>query len=162
MDLFFAMIEDSALSHWLTRTLYAFPAVLVLHALGMAAMAGTGIAFALRALGVAPGVRFSAMIRFIPVLWGGLAVNALSGILLLIAYPTKALTNPVFYLKMTLLGLALYAVLSLREAACREVISARTKLIATASLLLWCGAIFAGRFLAYTYTRLFVDTPGSF
>jgi hypothetical protein len=162
MDIVFAAIEDSALSEWLKQTLYAFPVVLVLHALGMAAMAGTGMAFALRALGVARSARFSAMMRFFPVLWGGLVVNAFSGTLLLIAYPTKALTNPVFYLKVTLLGLALYAVLRLRDAARAEEISAGTKWIAVASLLFWIGAIFAGRFLAYTYTRLFVDMPGSF
>ena len=38
-------------------------------------------------------------------MWAGFWINALSGILLLIAYPTKALTNPLFYAKLVLIGL---------------------------------------------------------
>ena len=39
-------------------------------------------------------------------LWLALALNAVTGILLLIAYPTKALTNPLFYLKLFLVAVA--------------------------------------------------------
>ena len=47
------------------------------------------------------------MRRFLPVLWAGFWLNAASGLLLLIGYPTKALTNPVFYLKLTLIAVAM-------------------------------------------------------
>ena len=45
--------------------------------------------------------------RFLPILWAGFWLNAVSGVLLLIGYPTKALTNPVFYLKLTLIAVAM-------------------------------------------------------
>ena len=40
--------------------------------------------------------------RFVPVMWLAFTVNAVTGILLLIGYPTKALTNPLFYIKLSL------------------------------------------------------------
>jgi hypothetical protein len=46
------------------------------------------------------------MARFLPLLWLAFAINVISGILLLIAYPTKALTNPLFYVKLCLVALA--------------------------------------------------------
>ena len=61
----------------------------------------------LRVLGVAPRVPLAEMRRFVPVLWLGFWVNAVSGVLLLIGYPTKALTNPVFYLKLILIATAM-------------------------------------------------------
>ena len=41
-------------------------------------------------------------------MWLGFAINACTGALLLIAYPTKALTNPVFYLKLAIIGFAVW------------------------------------------------------
>ena len=38
---------------------------------------------------------------------GGFWLNAVSGVLLLVGYPTKALTNPVFYLKLLLIAVAM-------------------------------------------------------
>src|SRR5215469_8067520 len=45
--------------------------------------------------------------RFFPVLWAGFWLNAVSGVVLLIGYPTKALTNPMFYLKLVFIGLGI-------------------------------------------------------
>ncbi|HTB13071.1 MAG TPA: hypothetical protein VK752_15925, partial [Bryobacteraceae bacterium] len=36
--------------------------------------------------------------------------DPVSGVLLLIAYPTKALTNPVFYVKLSFIALALVGI----------------------------------------------------
>ena len=40
-------------------------------------------------------------------MWTGFWINAVSGVLLLIAYPTKALTNPLFYVKLVLIAIGL-------------------------------------------------------
>ena len=50
---------------------------------------------------VAGRVPQSLMRHFYPVAWANLVVVSLSGLLLLTAYPAKALTNPVFYVKLT-------------------------------------------------------------
>jgi len=164
MDPLFAWIEQSAFSTWMRESpsLLAFPAVLVLHTVGMAFLAGANAALDLRVLGFASRVPLWLMERFVPVMWFGFWLNAASGIALLIAYPTKALTNPVFYLKLALIAAALVLTAFLRNRALRgpilvEFVPVKIKVVAATSLVLWAGAITAGRLLAYTYSRLTVD-----
>jgi len=159
MDPIFAWIEDSALSTFLRESpsLLVFPAIVTLHTIGMGFVAGTSAAIDLRVLGVARRIPLPAMERFLPVLWIALAVNIASGILLLIAYPTKALTNPVFYLKLTLIALGLFVLRKLRLEIFRKPVvedasvSRYAMRLAAVSLVLWIAAITAGRLLAYTY-----------
>jgi hypothetical protein len=93
-------------------------------------------------------------------MWLGLWLNVTSGLALLAAYPTKALTNPVFYLKLGLIVVALMILEVMRRRLLTEgmAISGRLKILAAVSLACWAGAITAGRLLAYTYTRLMVDS----
>ena len=164
IDPFFAWLESTALSQWIvgSPTLYAFPGILALHAIGMGFAVGIGVAVDLRVLGVGPGIPLAEMRRFLPVFWFGFWLNAASGLLLLIGYPTKALTNPVFYLKLLLIAVAVTMLLRIGRRAWRDggAAAASTpalKRMAVASLVCWAGAIAAGRFLAYTYTRLTVS-----
>jgi hypothetical protein len=164
MDAFsiFAWIETSALSVWVRESpsLLAFPTVLIFHTIGMAFLAGGNIAVDLRVLGFAARVPLSMMERFFPIMTLAFFVNALSGVLLLIAYPTKALTNPLFYVKLALIALAVLDTRWLTRNVLRNpsaddpLIGRKARLFAAVSLILWIGAIGAGRFLAYTYTYL--------
>lgn len=158
MDTFLAFVEDGALSNWIrgSDSIFAFPAIITLHTLGMGFLAGGSAAIDLRILGFAPVVSLRAMGRFLPLLWLAFAVNAVSGLLLLIAYPTKALTNPVFYAKLCLIALAIglvhrigKTVLHLPDA---QLTAARNKTLALISLAVWVALITAGRLLAYTHT----------
>jgi hypothetical protein len=95
-------------------------------------------------------------------MWVGFWVNATSGVILLIAYPTKALTNPLFYVKLALIVVGVLVALQIR----RDVrgtgnarLPARVRTLAAGSLACWAAVVFAGRFLAYTCTRLMVDYP---
>lgn len=157
MDPFFRWVETSAFSIWTreSTSVLAYPAFLSAHAIGMGLAVGVAAAMALQRLGAAPGVPPLEWRRFAPVVWGGLAVNAASGLLLLVAYPTKALTNPVFYLKLILIagGVWLYRAIDRRLA----LPAGPPRWMAVGSLACWAGAITAGRLLAYTFRRLFVD-----
>lgn len=164
MDVIFRWIESSALSVWTreSTSVLAFPAILSAHAIGMALAAGVNAALALHLLGVGSAIPTQEFRRFVPVLWAGFWLNAASGLLLLIAYPTKALTNPVFYVKLSLIvvALAIYTVLDrrvLRGPADPRWRRGPGRWLAVASLVSWAGAITAGRLLAYTYRRLLVD-----
>jgi hypothetical protein len=164
-DSFYSFVEQSALSQWLIQSpsLFAFPGILSLHAIGMAFLVGANVAVDLRLLGFAPGVSVSGMERFFPIMHLGFWLNAVSGVLLLIAYPTKALTNPVFYLKLSFITLALLDTRLLRNQVLRDTrwddqpIAPRYKLLAVFSIALWIGAVTAGRLLAYTCVRLTVE-----
>ena len=160
LEPFFVWLESTALSRWLVEStsVFAFPVVLALHTIGLALLVGLNAALDFRILGVAPHIPLIAFKRFLPVMWAGFWLNAGSGVLLLIAYPTKALTNPVFYLKLGLIGVATAILLAVRRRVLSEPALAsrpgRVKLLAMASLVCWAGAIVAGRLLAYTYNRL--------
>jgi hypothetical protein len=163
---FLALLEQSALSTWIRESpsMFVFPGFLVVHAIGMAFLAGTNAAVDLRILGFAPRVPLSLMDRFFPVMWFGFVINAISGILLLIAYPTKGLTNPLFYLKLGCIAAGVVLAVKIRRKIVRNPIMdnggvrGRQKLIALASLALWAVAIFSGRLLAYTCIYLLADS----
>ena len=162
LDPFFAWIESTSLSRWLVEStsVFAFPLVLALHTIGLALLVGLNAALDFRILGVAAQIPVTAFRRFLPIMWAGFWLNAGTGVLLLIAYPTKALTNPVFYLKLGLIGIATAILLAVRRRVLPERAPSSTpgqvKLLAVASLVCWAGAITAGRLLAYTYNRLTV------
>ena len=155
-----AWIEATPFSIWLRESpsFFAFPLMLSLHAIGMGLAAGINGALALRLLGAAAAVPVEELRRFFPVMWFGFWINALSGIALLIAYPTKALTNPVFYLKITLIAAALVIsrTITRRAFAGRTADSCAPSLrrLAVLSLSAWSLAIVAGRLLAYTYRHI--------
>jgi hypothetical protein len=164
-DPFFAWLEQTELSIWVRESpsLWAFPAILTLHAIGMGFLAGTSMALDLRALGFPKQIPIPSLERFVPVAWFGFWINAVSGVLLLSAYPTKSLTNPIFYLKLTCIAIAVVnlRILSRRmfrsEEASGSSISMSTRRVAYTSLILWFLAVLTGRLLAYTYKRLMVN-----
>jgi hypothetical protein len=159
-DPFFGWLESTAVSVWINQSpsLFAFPGILAAHTIGLGLLAGLNSALDLRLLGVARSIPPTAFMRLLPVMWFGLWVNVLSGIALLVAYPTKALTNPLFYLKLGLIAVALGILRSIvRRIHPAPGVSRTTKMLAVASLMAWAATIAAGRFLAYTCTRLTVD-----
>jgi hypothetical protein len=164
VDGVFAAIEASAFSTWLREapSLWVFPFVLILHTVGLAFLVGVNVAVDARVLGLAARVPLASLERYFLVAWLGFWVNAASGVLLLIAYPTKALTNPLFYGKLGLIAGAVVLMQAIRKRM-RTVgppaapVSRRLKQMAIASLICWGASITAGRLLAYTYSRLMVD-----
>ena len=168
MDPFFTWIETTALSTMLRESpsLWAFPFVLILHTVGLAFLVGSNVALDVRVLGMARGVPLRTLERYTVVMWTGFWVNAVSGVLLLIAYPTKALTNPIFFVKLALIaiGLGMAAKIRARLRALpvpdAQVLPPRLKALAVASLVCWAAGVTAGRLLAYTYSRLTVDLVG--
>lgn len=164
MDPVFIWLEQTALGTWVRESvsIFAFPGILVLHTIGMAFLVGSTAALSLRTLGIARGVPAEALLRFSPVAWFGFVVNTLSGALLLLAYPAKALTNPVFYLKLLAIAAAIALVIRLGHSIGNRVstgsaIARGDRVLAGATLALWALAITAGRLLAYTHSRLMVS-----
>ena len=152
MTPFLIWLETSAFSVWVRESpsVFAFPGILSVHTVGMGLVAGINTIIALRVLGFAPKVPLAELNRFYPVMWFGFWINAASGIALLIAYPTKALTNPMFYAKLAFIAAAVALVGLIRSAASAD----RARRLAGASLACWALAITSGRLLAYTYHKL--------
>jgi hypothetical protein len=165
MELFFVWLEATTLSTWLRESpsLWAFPFVLILHTVGLAFFVGTNVAWDVRVLGFSLGIPLEALRRYFLIMWAGFWINAFSGVLLLIAYPTKSLTNPLFYAKLALIAFGVVLAFRIRGdvngLAARADAPPMAGMLAAVSLVCWIAVIFAGRLLAYTCTRLTVDFP---
>jgi hypothetical protein len=96
--------------------------------------------------------------RFLPPIWPVLLILLVTGSLLIIGEPRRSLINPTFYLKMALLMIAILLTVSLQHGSAsspgfwdkdrgRRFAS---RLMAAASIVVWCGILFAGRWIAYT------------
>jgi hypothetical protein len=169
VDPFFAFVEGSELASWIRGEsidwTFVFPVVVTLHTIGMGFLAGGSAAIDLRILGLAPRMPLKLMRQFLPVLWLSFFINALTGILLLIAYPTKALTNPVLYVKLCLIALAVWllhrvSVVALHAGNVEQgVVTLQARRLAGASLASWVALITAGRLLAYTHKWEMLGIP---
>jgi hypothetical protein len=158
MDAFLAFVEGSDVSNWVRGdSMLAFPTIITLHTICMGFLAGTSSAIDLRILGVAPGISLDSLRPFYPLMWLAFAVNAVTGVLMAIGYPTKQLTNPLFYIKLSLVALAVWLVYRIGTEVLRaaesgqKTITARARWLAAASLAGWVSLIIAGRLLEYTH-----------
>ena len=84
----------------------------------------------------------------------------------MLAYPTKAFTNPVFYIKLSLVAIGLITMQKIKarvfdDSVLSEVaVAPRARSMAIWSLLVWTGALTAGRLLAYTAPYLVYGVRG--
>lgn len=161
----FAWIEQTAIGLWVREapTIWAFPFVLLLHTVGLAFVGGTSVILNLYAWREPSAWQASRLEPWFQFAWFGFAINFVSGVLLLAAYPAKALTNPVFYIKLLCVAAAMVQLEWLRRRdgtpAARAAGGSNVSVVSLQrsvafALLMWAGAVFTGRFLAYTYRYL--------
>jgi hypothetical protein len=158
-------LEENSLSVFIREfpSVFGFPTILFLHTLGLAMVAGVSIAIDLWILRGSTATASLHLLGLTRTMWAGFGINLVSGLALLLAYPAKALTNWVFYLKMALVLVGVYVAARIN----RELTSSGgiagiaggamfdARRWAVASLLLWAAATVTGRLLAYTYNVLF-------
>lgn len=149
-------LESWSLSVWVRESgsLWSYPTVLFLHTVGLAFAVGMSAVISLRVLGAAHEMPLAPLEGFYRVLWMGFWVNAASGVALLIADATTKLTNPVFFIKMICVVLAMVSMGRIRRGlrighGVGSPASQTTRTFAWVSLVVWTGAILAGRLMAY-------------
>src|SRR5947208_14925327 len=96
-------------------SIFAFWFILSVHAIGMGLLVGASVVIDLRILGFARDLPLAPLKGLYGIMWAGFWIQVASGSLLLVAYPTKAFTNPDFYIKLTLIGLAVGAMHKLNK-----------------------------------------------
>jgi hypothetical protein len=154
---FLASLENSAFGAWVreSSSIWAYPTILFLHTVGLGFLVGLNVAIDLRILGCARKLPLEPFERFYRVMWAAFWINALSGTALLVADATTKLTNRVFYIKMGCILFAVITMVLIRRrvfrvpAIDRDALAAAARSLAVASLVLWAGAITAGRLMAY-------------
>src|SRR5438309_11343343 len=105
--LFLQTIEDTGLSTWLreSESPFAFYFILLFHTFGLALLVGANAIVDLRILGVAANLPLAPLNSFFSILSVGLRLIVVTGIFLVISYPSKAITNPVFDISLFCLAL---------------------------------------------------------
>jgi hypothetical protein len=153
-----AWLEGSALATWTRESgsIWAYPTILTLHTAGLAILVGASAVVDLRLLGKAASLPLASLGPLFRIIWWAFALNALSGLLLFMADATVKSHQPVFYVKLILIALALWntalarlAIVRAPHASRPSGVDGRGRRLAAVSLLLWTGAITAGRLMAY-------------
>ena len=151
-------LEGGTAATWVRESLslWAFPTLIALHALGMAGSVGLSMAICLlilRSVDTFPINRVESFFNFI---WLALGVNFVSGGLLLVANATELLILPVFYIKLFFVLCSAWILLRLNnivllsatvaeESGCRS----RLRPLALTLLGCWIASVAAGRLTAY-------------
>jgi hypothetical protein len=154
---FLIALQESGLATWVreSTSIWAYPSVIFLHAAGLALVVGVSVIIDLSILGFAPGLELAPMEKLFRVMAIGFWVNLVSGVLLALVDAATMLLNPIFWIKMILIGLALVTVFLTKRKVFgdpllgKRPITAEGKFLAVISLVLWAAAITAGRLTAY-------------
>jgi hypothetical protein len=159
MKPFLESVQYSEFGLWVAGgdTIFAFPMILVLHTVGLGIVVGVSALLDFRVLGVARNIPLADLRGAFRVLWWGFALNATTGLVLFIAAAADKAYQKIFYVKLAFIVLALITMSRIRRdvfggTSAADPISPQARTLAAASLLLWMGAIVAGRLMAYTTT----------
>jgi hypothetical protein len=153
-------LAATPLSNTIQTTGWIIPALQTIHILSVAVLFSSAVLVDLRIWRVLERDVPLAEVarRFLPAIWPVLLILLITGSLLIVGEPRRSLLNSTFYLKMALLAVAILLTAGLQRSISsspnfwdrdrRRRIAG--KLAATTSLLVWCGILFAGRWIAYT------------
>ncbi len=154
---FLAWLESTGFGTWVRESpsVFAYPSILFLHTVGLGFLVGTSLVVDLRLLGFAKEAPIAPLERFFPIMWAAFWLNAFSGTALLVADATTKATNPVFYVKMVCVALSVVTMVLIRHKVLRApgaasgMVAPIGRTLAVSSIVLWAGAITAGRLMAY-------------
>lgn len=152
----FAWIETTDVAMWVALSLWAYPALLGAHIIGLAIVVGIFVVRDLRLLNFFSALHPAAFLPLGKFAWVGFIINAISGVLLFTSQAVTFAGNVAFLVKISLIitGMVLAGIIQSRlrnelSAGIDTHISKSTRTIALISLLTWIGAIIAGRLVAY-------------
>jgi len=156
---FTTWLQGSAVGVWTRESpsIWAYPTVLTLHTVGFGVLVGANAVIDFRLLGFAPRLPIPSLAPLYRFMWAGFVINAVTGAMLFASDATTKAGQPVFYIKLTLIALALVVTAVIRRTLERGGPALRESdagpgpcgRLAALSLVLWAGAVTAGRLMAY-------------
>jgi hypothetical protein len=147
-----AWIEGTSLATWTRESpsIWAYPTILTLHTVGLGIVVGMSTVIDLRLLGYGRRIPLDAISGLFRMIAWAFALNAVTGVLLFMSDATTKGRQPILYIKLSLIGLALWNTVIARRIVRAEAGElSRNRLVAVMSLVLWSAAITAGRLMAY-------------
>ena len=152
----FLALQESALGHAMRSSPALYPAVEILHIIGFVVLVGSILALDLRLLGLGRAIPIAPMAQLLlPLSRLGFALAIGMGFLLFSADAAHVVRNPAFQAKLLLIAAALVNIAIAHAGPWRRVARWGTeapggaRVTALLSLLLWLGAVCAGRLIAY-------------
>jgi hypothetical protein len=157
---FSGWLAATSLSHTIQTTGWVIPTLQTIHILSVAVVFSSAVLVDLRLWRLlnrdVPLPEITR--RFLPTIWPVLVVLLITGGLLIIGEPRRSLLNATFYIKMALLAVAIVLTAWLQwSVSSSPNVWDRDRgrrmagqLAASVSILVWCGILFAGRWIAYT------------
>jgi uncharacterized membrane protein SirB2 len=152
-------VSDWRFALWLQSHFYAIPAFQTLHILAIAVLFASTLMLSLRVLGFNGGDQSlaEAMRRYRPWIWSALLCLVASGIVLLISEPVRNMINAIFWIKMSLLVVAVGFSLAFQRSIRARMATwdaspdghVSLRIGAVAIVLLWCAVMAGGRWIAY-------------
>ena len=156
----FGWLENTAAANWVALSLWAYPALLSLHIIGLAIVVGLFVVRDLHLAGFVRGCDPRMFASLAPLAWFGFAVNLISGILLFTSQATVFASNLPFLIKLSCVVTGMVLAGFIHSRLGRQSISTgqytavpaeagSLRPLALLSLACWAGAIGAGRLIAY-------------
>lgn len=156
----FSWLETTAVANWVALSLWAYPALLSLHIVGLAIVVGIFVMRDLRLAGIVRGIDPRIFLNLAPLAWFGFTINLVSGLLLFTSQATVFAANLPFLIKISCVIAGMTLALMIHSRQRRHSVSAGAYLavlseentlrpLALLSLTIWITAISAGRLIAY-------------
>ncbi len=151
-------LEAGALGRMMRESLWLYPSVEILHILGFALLLTAVLLFDLRVLGRQAHLAVDDLGRLLlPAAWVGFGLALPTGFLLLATQATAIGMQPVFWVKLGLIGLAGLNALLFHRGCLRHLYRWnratpapwRAQAVAVISIASWLGVLVSGRLIAY-------------
>ena len=145
-----AFPEFFAAFAWIASHRWLYPALEVVHIVGIALLLGSLVLFELRVWGLGAALPAPALARLaLPVTLAGFGLAAASGLLMFSSQPGELLANRAFLAKMGLLLLAGLNAAAFHWRGGLARLDAWARMQTVLSLGLWIAVIMCGRWIAY-------------
>ncbi|BBC73900.1 conserved hypothetical protein [Altererythrobacter sp. B11] len=149
-------ISDTPLNLWIVTHFWAIPVFQVIHILSIAMAFGSILMINLRIF-KASGTHLTMLDtarRFVPWIWWSLAFLIVSGVFMIIGEPVRELINPIFWIKMVLVVVAILVSLWFHNGVVKHAeaaggVSSAARVGAVLVVILWCVIMLCGRWIAY-------------
>jgi hypothetical protein len=158
-------LAGTAASEVIQKTLWVIPVMQTIHILSVAMVFSSVVMIEFRILGVTKSQTIDETAhRFVPWIFGGIVVLALTGSILIIGEPKRSLPSYEFQMKMMYLAIAIAFTLAFARSVRRHApvwetaggttqeVSGRTlvNVLALVALLVWSMVVVYGRWIAYS------------
>jgi len=144
-----SLVNSGALAS-IVASPWAYPALEIVHIVGIALLLGNLVLVELRVWGYGSALPIEALARLgLTVTLCGFGLAAASGLLMFASQPSELLANRAFVLKMTLLMLAGLNAAAFHSRGSLQRLDGTARVQTVLSLGLWLGIIICGRWIAY-------------